>query len=43
MNLFQDINGDADIENKLVDTLRKGEDGMNKESSNETYTLPYVK
>ena len=34
---------DADIENRLVDTVGDGEGGMNWESSTETYTLLYVK
>ena len=33
----------ADVENRLMDTRWGGEDGMSKESSMETYTLPYVK
>ena len=37
------FSGDADIENRLVDTEGAGEGGMNWESSMETYTLPYVK
>ena len=36
-------NGDADIENKLVYTVGKGEGGMNWDSSIEIYTLPHVK
>ena len=40
---LQGSNGDADIENRLVDTGREGEGGMNWESSIETYTWPYVK
>ena len=40
---LQGSNGDPDIENRLVDTVREGECGMNWESSMETYTLPYVK
>ena len=42
MNLFQGSNGNADIENRLVDTVG-GEDGTNWESNMETYTSPYVK
>ena len=34
---------DTDIENRLVDTVRECEGGMNWENSKETYTLPYVK
>ena len=40
---FQGSNGDADIGNRLVDTVGEGEGGMNWENSMETYTLPYVK
>ena len=40
---FQGSNEDADIEKRLVDTVEEGEDEMNRESSMETYTLPYVK
>ena len=35
--------GDADIENRLVDTVGEGESGMNWENSMETDTLSYVK
>ena len=34
---------EADIENRLVDTVGEGEGGMGGESSSETYTLPFVK
>jgi len=42
---LQDRNGDADIENRLMDTggWEEGESGMNGENSMETYTLTYVK
>ena len=40
---MQSSNGDADLENRLVDTFGEGEVGMNSESSIETYTLTYVK
>ena len=44
MNLFAGSNGDADTENRLVDTgVGEGEGEMNGESSMETYTLPYGK
>ena len=33
----------ADVENRLMDRRWGGEDGMSKESSMETFTLPYVK
>ena len=33
---LQGSNGDADTENKLVDTVREGEAGTNGESSMET-------
>ena len=38
-------NGDADIEDRLMDTDvgKEGEGGMNGENSMEVYTLPYVK
>ena len=36
-------NGDADSENRLLDTEEEEEGGMNGESSMETYTLPRVK
>ena len=36
-------NGDSDVEKRLEDTEREGEDGMNGDSNVETYTLPYVK
>ena len=38
-------NGDADIEDRLMDTEvgKKGEGGMNGENSMEAYTLLYVK
>ena len=40
---LQGSNGDADIDNRLVDTVGKGEGGTNWESSIETYTWPYIK
>ena len=40
---WTELNRDADIENRLVETAREGEGGMNGESSIETYALPYVK
>ena len=41
---FQGRNGDEDIENRLVDTVRGGgETGMNGKSSIKIYTLSYVK
>ena len=44
-NYLQGRNGDADIENRLMDTggWEEGESGMNGENSMETYTLTYVK
>ena len=36
-------NRDADIENRLVDTVEEGEGWINWEHSIETYTLPYIK
>ena len=38
---LQGRKGDTDIENRLADTEREGEGGMNWESSEEAYTLPY--
>ena len=43
MTYLQGINGDSDIEYRLVDTGREGEGGMNWEGGTETYTLPHVK
>ena len=40
MNLFAGQERDADIKNRLVDTVRGGEGGTNSESRIETYTLP---
>ena len=40
---LQGSSGDAEIGNKLEDTVGDGEGGMNWESSLETHTLPYVK
>ena len=40
---LQGRNREADIENRLVDTAGKGDGGMTWESSDETYTLSYVK
>ena len=40
---MQGRNRDTDIENELVDTVRKGECGMNLESSTDICTLPCVK
>ena len=40
---LQGRNRDRDIENKLVDTVGKGEDGMSLESNIDTYTLQCVK
>ena len=37
------LNGNAHMENRLVDTVWEGEGGANRESSMETCTLPYVK
>ena len=35
--------GDADVENRLGDTVGEGEGGTNGESSMEAYTLQYIK
>ena len=40
---MQGRNGDADIENGLMDTMREGEDGTNGESSIVAYTQSRVK
>ena len=40
---WQGSNGDADIGNRLVDTVGEDEGGTNGESGIETYTLPFVK
>ena len=37
------MNGDKDVENGLVDTVREGESGTNGESSINIYTLSCVK
>ena len=42
MNLLT-MNGDADIENGLVDTVGKGKSGANGESSINIYTSSCVK
>ena len=42
MSLLQGSNGDADIENRLLDTVGEGEGGTNGKSSIGTYTLPYA-
>ena len=40
---LQGSNRDADMENRLVDTVAKGEGGTNWESIIERYTWPYAK
>ena len=40
---MQGWNGDEDVENGLVDTVREGDSWMNGKSSINIYTLPYVK
>ena len=40
---MQGNNGDADTENRLVDTGGEGEGGTTGESRLETYLLPYIK
>ena len=40
---LQGSNGEADIQNRLVNTVVEGEGGMNWESSMETYKSQYVK
>ena len=39
---MQGRNGDADVENGLVDTVRERKSGMNGESSIRIYTVPCV-
>ena len=39
---LQGSSGDADTENRLVDTVGGGDGGINWASSIETYTLPYM-
>ena len=39
----QGSNGDAEIENRFVDTWGEGEGGKNWEGNIETYIIPYVK
>ena len=43
MIFLQGSSGAADIENRLMDMVGEGEVKTNRESSIETYTLPYVK
>ena len=40
---LQSSNLDSDMENRLLDTLEKGESGMNWQRSTETYISPYVR
>jgi len=40
---LQGRNGDADVENGLVGTVREGESGMNEENSINIYTLSCIK
>ena len=40
---MQGSNRDADTEKRPVDTVGEGEEEKKRESSIETYTLPYVK
>ena len=40
---MQSSKGDADLGNRLVDTVGEGEGGMNRETSIEAYASPYVK
>ena len=39
---MQGSSGDADIDNRLVDTVGGGKGGMNRENSTEAYTVPCV-
>ena len=40
---LQGRNGDTDVENRLVNTVREGKSGMNGETSINIYTWSYVK
>ena len=40
---LQGRNGDAGIENRIVNIVQEGESGMNRQSSINIYTLPCVK
>ena len=40
---LKEFGGDSNIENGLVDTVREGKSGMNRESSIDIYTQPCVK
>ena len=40
---MQGSSRDTGIEKRLVDTAKQEEDGLNWETSIETYTLPYVR
>ena len=40
---MQGSKGDADIKNRLLDSVGKGEGGIVLENSIETHTLAYVK
>ena len=42
MSLFAENEGDTDIENGLVDTVREGEGGTRRGSSIDIYTLSCV-
>ena len=39
---MQSSKGDADMKNRLLDTVREGEGGVIGENSTETYTLQYA-
>ena len=43
MNIPQGKNGDADIENRLGDTLGEGESDENRKCIIDIYILPYAK
>ena len=43
MNLFVRKNGNADIENRLVDTVGEGESGTSGERSIDMHILSWVK
>ena len=42
MNYLQGRNRDSDMQNRLVVIAGEGQGGISRESSPQTYTLPYV-
>ena len=41
--MVQGSSGDADVENRLMNTGEEGKMRMNGDRSTETYALPYIK